>query len=276
MMHALISADMEGATGVTCPDDVRPGSPQWDRFRRLLTGDVQAVCQGFFDAGVTEVTVNEAHASMRNVLLEELDPRVRLLTGNHKPFGMMEGIQRRPDLVAFVGYHAGPGEPGVLSHTFVASAVFEVTLNGRAMTEGYLNSLLVAEYGARLALVAGDDLTCVDAEDYAPEAQKVAVKEAIDRYTALCMPPARTASLLRSAAAAGAQSAQVPPLPPGPYRCEVTFVGTSSATMAACIPTVQLLSPRTVAFTKDTIADLYPCFRVVTRIAQAATEPDYG
>jgi D-amino peptidase len=276
MMHALISADMEGATGVTCPDDVRPGSPQWDRFRRLLTGDVQAVCQGFFDAGVTEVTVNEAHASMRNVLLEELDPRVRLLTGNHKPFGMMEGIQRRPDLVAFVGYHAGPGEPGVLSHTFVASAVFEVTLNGRAMTEGYLNSLLVAEYGARLALVAGDDLTCVDAEDYAPEAQKVAVKEAIDRYTALCMPPARTASLLRSAAAAGAQSAQVPPLPPGPYRCEVTFVGTGSATMAACIPTVQLLSPRTVAFTKDTIADLYPCFRVVTRIAQAATEPDYG
>lgn len=275
-MHALISADMEGATGVTCPDDVRPGSPQWDRFRRLLTGDVQAVCQGFFDAGVTEVTVNEAHASMRNVLLEELDPRVRLLTGNHKPFGMMEGIQRRPDLVAFVGYHAGPGEPGVLSHTFVASAVFEVTLNGRAMTEGYLNSLLVAEYGARLALVAGDDLTCVDAEDYAPEAQKVAVKEAIDRYTALCMPPARTASLLRSAAAAGAQSAQVPPLPPGPYRCEVTFVGTGSATMAACIPTVQLLSPRTVAFTKDTIADLYPCFRVVTRIAQAATEPDYG
>jgi D-amino peptidase len=276
MMHALISADMEGATGVTCPDDVRPGSPQWDRFRRLLTGDVQAVCQGFFDAGVTEVTVNEAHSSMRNVLLEELDPRVRLLTGNHKPFGMMEGSQRRPDLVAFVGYHAGPGEPGVLSHTFVASAVFEVTLNGRAMTEGYLNGLLVAEYGARLALVAGDDLTCADAEDYAPRAQKVAVKEAIDRYTALCMPPARTASLLRSAAAAGAQSAEVPPLPAGPYRCEVTFVGTSSATMAACIPTVQRLGPRTVAFTKDTIADLYPCFRVVTRIAQAATEPGFG
>jgi D-amino peptidase len=172
--------------------------------------------------------------------------------GNHKPFGMMKGIQWQPDLVAFVGYHAGPGKPGVLSHTFVASALFEVTLNGRAMTEGYLNSLLIAEYGARLALVAGDDLTCVDAEDYAPKAQRVAVKEAIDRYTALCMPPA------------------------GPYRCEVTFVGTSSATMAACIPTVQRLSPRTVAFTKDTIADLYPCFRVVTRIAQAATEPGFG
>jgi D-amino peptidase len=275
-MHALISADMEGVTGVTCPDDVRPGTPQWERFRRLFTGDVQAVCEGFFDAGVTEVTVNEAHSKMRNLLIEELDPRVSLLTGNHKPFGMMEGIQRQPDLVAFVGYHAGPGEPGVLSHTFEGFEVFEVTLNGRAMTEGYLNSLLTAEYGSRLALVAGDDLTCADAEEYAPKAQKVAVKEAVDRYTALCLPPARTASLLRSAAAAGVVTAEVPPLPAGPYRCEVTWVGTSSAAMAACIPTVQRLSSRTVAFTKDTIAELYPCFRVVTKIGSAAAEPVYG
>jgi len=267
---------MEGVTGVTCPDDVRPGSPQWERFRRLFTGDVLAVCEGFFDAGVTEVTVNEAHSKMRNLLIEELDPRVGLLTGNHKPFGMMEGIQRVPDLVAFVGYHAGPGEPGVLSHTFVASEIFEVTLNGRAMTEGYLNSLLTAEYGSRLALVTGDDLTCADAEEYAPSAQKVAVKEAVDRYTALCLPPARTSSLLRSAAAAGAVTAEVPPLPAGPYRCEVTFTGTSSAAMAACVPTVQRLSSRTVAFTKDTIAELYPCFRVVTKIGAGAAEPTYG
>jgi D-aminopeptidase len=85
---------------------------------------------------VTEVTVNEAHSTMRNVLIEELDPRVRLLTGNHKPFGMMEGIQRRPDLVAFVGYHAGPGESGVLSHTFVAAAVFEVDAQRAADDRG--------------------------------------------------------------------------------------------------------------------------------------------
>jgi D-amino peptidase len=275
-MHALISADMEGVTGVTCPDDVRPGSPQWDRFRRLFTGDVAAVCAGFFDAGVEEVTVNEAHSTMRNLLIEEFDPRVRLLTGHHKPFGMMEGIQARPELVAFVGYHAGPGEPGVLSHTFTGFEIFAVTLNGRPMSEGYLNSLLAAEYGARLAVVSGDDLTCADAESYGPGAQRVAVKEAVDRYTALCLPPSKTSSLLRSAAAAGVTSAQVPPLPDGPYRCEVTFTGTSSATMAACIPTVDRTGPRTVTFTKATIADLYPCFRVVTRIAAAAAEPVYG
>jgi hypothetical protein len=31
-----------------------------------------------------------------------------------------------------------------------------------------------------------------------------------------------------------------------------------------------------VAFTKDTIAELYPCFRVLTRIGAGAAESDYG
>jgi D-amino peptidase len=275
-MHALISADMEGATGVTCPADCTPGTPEWERFRRLFTGDVVAVCEGLFDAGVTEVTVNEAHSTMRNVLLEQLDPRVRLLTGHHKPFGMMEGIQARPELVAFLGYHAGPGQPGVLSHTFVGWEIISVRLNGRAMSEGYLNSLLAAEYGVPVALVSGDDVTCADASSYAPGAQLVAVKEAVDRYTALCLPPARTSSLLRSGAAAGVASAQVPSLPTPPYRCEVSFVGTSSAAMAACIPTVERTAPRDIAFSAESIADLYRCFRIVTKIAAGATEPGYG
>jgi D-amino peptidase len=142
--------------------------------------------------------------------------------------------------------------------------------------EGYLNSLLAAEYGVRLALVSGDDVTCADAGSYAPGAQLVAVKEAVDRYTALCLPPARTSSLLRSGAAAGVSSGVVPSLPAPPYRCEAEFVGTSSAAMAACIPTVERTGPRGIAFSAESIADLYRCFRIVTKIAAGATEPGYG
>jgi D-amino peptidase len=120
-MRVLVSADMEGATGVTWPEDVRPGAPQWERCRRLFTGDVNAVVAGYFDASAEDVLVNEAHATMRNLLLEELDPRVRLLVGRHKPLGMMQGVQDGVELVAFVGYHAGAGEVGVLSHTVLAS-----------------------------------------------------------------------------------------------------------------------------------------------------------
>ncbi len=60
-MHVLIPADMEGVTGVTWPEDVEPGKARWDYFRQMLTGDVNAAIAGFFGAGATEVTVNEAH-----------------------------------------------------------------------------------------------------------------------------------------------------------------------------------------------------------------------
>lgn len=275
-MRALISADMEGATGVTCPDDCRPGAPQWDRFRRLLTADVSAVAAGFLDAGVAEVIVNEAHSTMRNILIEELDPRIRLLTGHHKPLSMMEGIKARPDLVAFVGYHAGPGVPGVLSHTFTGFEIHSVTLNGRPMSEGFLNAMLAAEYQARIALVSGDDLTCADAASYAPGAQLVTVKHAVDRYAALCLPPGETGRMLHDAAAAGVATAGLPPLPEAPYRCAVEFVGTSSAAMAALVPTVERTGDRNVAFETGRIEDLYRCFLVVAHLGQTAAEPRYG
>jgi D-amino peptidase len=66
----MISADMEGATGVTWAADVEPGSEQWQRFRRMFTGDVNACVTGLFTGGATDVLINEAHASQRNLLLE--------------------------------------------------------------------------------------------------------------------------------------------------------------------------------------------------------------
>src|SRR6266542_5000048 len=127
-MKVLISADMEGATGVTWPEDVRPGAPQWERCRHLFTGDVNAVVTGYLDAGAEDVLVNEAHSTMRNLLLEELDPRGRLLVGRHKPLGMMQGVQDGIDLGRLRrlprrrrrGRHPQPYRPGRGNHRGVA------------------------------------------------------------------------------------------------------------------------------------------------------------
>jgi len=267
---------MEGATGVTCPDDCRPGSPQWDRFRALLTGDVNAVAAGFLDAGIDDIVVTEAHSSMRNVVLEELDPRIRMVTGRHKTYSMLEGIQSRPEFVAFIGYHAAPGTPGILSHTFLGREITDVRLNGRLMSEGYLNALLAAEFGGKLAVVAGDDVTCTDAREYAPAAHCVAVKEAIDRHTALCLTPAASSALLREAARESVKTAEICPLPAAPYSCSVEFQATNSAAAAALIPGVQQTADRTVTFAFDTVAETYRCFTVVCRLGGIAAEAVYG
>ncbi|HET8592005.1 MAG TPA: M55 family metallopeptidase [Nakamurella sp.] len=275
-MRALISADMEGATGVTAPDDCIPGKTAYARFQPLFTGDVNAVALGFFDAGVDEVVVTEAHGGMRHLLIEQLDPRISMISGKNRVFAMLEGIQDRPDLVAFVGYHGAAGTEGILSHTFMASPLTGVTLNGRVMSEGYLNALLASEYGAKLALVSGDDITCHDAAGYAPHSRQVPVKFAVDRYTARCLSPETTSGLLREAAAASVDSCTLAPLPEPPFECVATFGVSNSAMAAALVPGVDRVDDRSVAFTFGTIAELYHCYHVVITMASLASEPGYG
>ena len=118
-MKVYISADMEGVTGVTHPQDVIPGRPQYERFRGFLTADVNAAIEGASQAGATEFVVNEAHDGMRNILIEDLDPRAELIVGSRKPLSMMQGFEGS-DVIFFVGYHARAGAGGVLSHTYNA------------------------------------------------------------------------------------------------------------------------------------------------------------
>ncbi len=277
-MKVLISADMEGATGVTWPADVRPGTEQWQRCRRMFTGDVNAAIAGLYDGGATGVLVNEAHASMRNLLLEELDERATMLTGRHKELSMLEGIDD-PDVaaVAFLGYHAGAGAEGVLAHTFLANSITGVWLNGKPASEGRLNSMVAAELGVPVVLVTGDDRTCADAQAYAPGAQAVPVKQCVSRYSAICSPPAVTGAAIRQAARrAAAQAGRQPPSREPEYRVDIEVDAAQLALAASLVPGVQRTGDRTIAYLTPAARDMLRCFKVVCTMISAAIEESYG
>lgn len=278
MVKILISADMEGATGVTWPGDVLPGAAQWERCRHLFTSDVNAAIAGFFDGGADAVLVNEAHWSMRNLLLEKLDERAELLTGKHKALSMVEGVQRGDvDGIAFVGYHAAAGAEGVLAHTYLANSLTGVRVGGTRASEGFLNSLVVAEYGVPVVLVTGDDRTCEDAKGYAPRARSVAVKDYVSRYAAVCRPPARTAADIRAAAKEAAGLAvRHEPVRGGPFTWELEFDAEHLAGQATCVPGVAQCGERRITFTTPTMYDGIRCFKAVTTVVSAAVEEAYG
>ncbi|MCP3753960.1 M55 family metallopeptidase [Streptomyces sp. TBY4] len=277
-MKILISADMEGATGVTWPADVLPGTPQWERCRTLFTSDVNAAVLGFYDAGADQVLVNEAHSTMRNLLLERLDARVEMLTGRHKSLSMVEGVQHGDvDGIAFVGYHTGAGAEGVLAHTYLANSITGVWLNGSRASEGVLNAHVVAEYGVPVVLVTGDDLTCADAAGYAPEAVTVAVKDHVSRYAAVCRTPARTAADIRAAAKeAAALAVRHEPVRGGPFAVEVEFDAEHLAMAATVVPGVERVGERRVGYTSGTMYEGIRTFKAVTTIVSAAVEEQYG
>jgi D-amino peptidase len=275
-VRIMISADMEGATGVTWASDVVPGTEQWQRFRRMFTGDVNACVSGLHDGGATDVVVNEAHSSQRNLLLEDLDPRARMLTGRHKPLSMMQGIDSGVDGVVFLGYHTGAGVDGVLAHTYLENSITGVWLDGVHAGEGRLNAAMAAEHGVPVLLVTGDDKTCEDAAGYVPEAKLVPVKECVSRYAAICTPPARTAELIKVAAALSVSLAGRGEPRPAPHRIEVEFDATHLAHAAAVIPTVELIDVRRVGFDAPTMTEAMKAFKVVTAIAAGAVEGTYG
>ncbi|MDX3086911.1 M55 family metallopeptidase [Streptomyces sp. ME02-6978a] len=277
-MKILLSADMEGATGVTWPADVLPGTPQWERCRVLFTGDVNAAVQGFFEGGADEVLINEAHWSMRNILLEHLDDRAEMLTGRHKSLSMVEGVQHGDvDGIAFLGYHAGAGMEGVLAHTYLANQITGVWLNDVRASEGLLNAAVAAEYGVPVVLVTGDDVACEDALGYAPEALKVAVKDHVSRYAAVCRTPARTAADIRAAAReAAALAVRHAPAEDGPFTVAVEFDAEHLAAAATVVPGVARAGERKVAYTSATMYEGIRTFKAVTTIASSAVEEQYG
>ncbi|MFE0098711.1 M55 family metallopeptidase [Streptomyces sp. NPDC059009] len=280
-MKILISADMEGATGVTWPADVLPGTPQWERCRSMFTSDVNAAVVGFFEGGADEVLINEAHWTMRNLLLEELDERAEMLTGRHKALSMVEGVQyegeHAVDGIAFVGYHAGAGMEGVLAHTYLANSITGVWVNGVRASEGLLNARVVAEFGVPVVLVTGDDLACEDALGYAPDALKVAVKDHVSRYAAVCRTPARTAADIRAAAKEAATLAvRRDPVAAGPFTVEVEFDAEHLSMASTVVPGVRRTGERQITYTSETMYEGIRTFKAVTTIAAAAVEEQYG
>jgi D-amino peptidase len=277
-MKILISADMEGATGVTWPADCEPGTEQWQRCRVLFTSDVNAAVDGFLEGGAHEVVVNEAHSTMRNLLLEQLDDRASMLTGRHKELTMVDGVQHGDvDGVAFLGYHTGAGTEGVLAHTYLPNSITGVWVGDQPASEGYLNALVCAEYGVPVVLVTGDDRTCAAAATYAPKARTAAVKDYVSRYAAVCRPPARTFADIRGAARDSVPLAvRHEPREDGPFVVDVEVDATQLVTNACMVPGVERVGERRVRYTSGTAYEMIRTFKAVTTLISNAVEKDYG
>ena len=272
-MKILIAADMEGITGVVHADQTNPSHAEYNRFRRLMTGDVNAAIRGAFDAGADEVVVSDGHWSNMNVLIEELDPRARLNTGTPRPFSMVEGVQHGVDGVLFVGYHARVGsQDAILDHTWASSRVDGVWLNGEIAGEIGLNAAVCGHFGAPVLMISGDQTACAEATGLLGAVETAVVKRASGRNAAECLPPEVTARLIRDAAERGVRrlrsgDAPAPRRLAPPIRIEVEFIRSEMADGAALLPGSDRIGGKRMAYTADDMPTLYRAFRSLVGLA---------
>ena len=265
-VNVLVSADMEGTTGVTGWKDVEPGEPAFERFRKLLTDDVNAAIEGAFAGGATSVVVNEAHDGMRNILIEDLDARAEMITGLYKPLVMMEGIDDA-DIVFFTGYHAAAGAAGVLAHTMTLDFL-DVQVNGESFSEARLNAALAGQRGVPVGMVSGDDVISAEAEKLFPGVATAVVKHAIDNFSARCLSPKAASDRIAEAArlAVSDRDALRPYQIDPPFVLMVEAREPSMAGAAATMPGVSRDGPRTVSFRTDNFGELYDVLGILEAV----------
>jgi len=246
-VKVFISVDMEGVSGITDPEDVLPDGADYQRGRVFMTGDANAAILGAFDGGADEVLVNDSHWIMRNLLLEQLDPRARTIKGFHKSLCMVQGLDDSYDAAVFVGYHSCAGtEGGVLNHTLLGKEIQNVYLNGEPTGETRLNAAFAGHFGVPVVLVAGDGAVCTEARRVLGEVETVAVKDGIDKFTANCLHPQVAQAQIREATARAVRDAArfSPYRQSPPYTLGLEWNSTTIAATCALIPGVRANGPR--------------------------------
>lgn len=256
---------MEGISGIVEWGEThsREGGERYARARKFMTDDVNAAALGAFDGGATEVLINDSHGGARNILVEDLDERVRLISGSPKRLSMMEGVPGC-DVAMFVGYHARAHANGIMNHTYTGS-LLAYKINGQLWGEFGMNAALAGHFGVPPVMLTGDRHATDEALALVPAIKTVTVKEAVSQLAANLMHPARARALIRETAAAAVSEAIVTRPEPlrvtTPVRLEMSFARSVQADSAEVLPGAERVDGNTVAWTGSDYLECYRAFR---------------
>ncbi|MCL8015705.1 M55 family metallopeptidase [Streptomyces sp. AS02] len=275
-MRIYITADMEGVTGLVDAQDVQPGGRDYERGRQSMAEDVNAAVRGALTGGATDITVNDAHGPMRNLLPDALHPAARLIRGKPKQMGMLEGLAPEHDAVICVGYHSRAGALGVLSHSFMGHEIEDIWLDGRPVGEIGLAHATAAALGVPVAVLTGDDGACAEMTEWDASVTTVAVKYARDRFAAQLRPADEARRAIEDAVASSLSAPLTPPaVASDPSTLTVRWQSASVAAILLGIPGVTSTDSRTVQ-AQGALPGLYRLFGVWMRVASSLTnQPPY-
>ncbi|RCS22149.1 aminopeptidase [Phyllobacterium salinisoli] len=196
-MKILISVDIEGVAGVYHPEQTRPGHGEYERARLLMTEEANAAIAGAFDAGATEVLVNDSHGGFRNMPPDLIDPRALVVQGKPRYLGMMAGVEQGVDAVCLLGYHSRAHGRGILAHTINSFAFARIEFNGMELGEAGIYGALAGEYGVPVVLASGDDVFIAENRDLFAHTIFVETKRAHGCNSGTSLSPAHARKAIR-------------------------------------------------------------------------------
>ena len=268
-MKLLIADDMEGISGVVDFSHVSSDHPEYQRFRRIMTGDVNAAIRGAFAGGAKEVIISDGHGGAKNVLIEELDERAKLNSGSGSPFAMMQGIDQGVDAVFFIGYHAMAGTAkAILAHTWSSVRVSNVWLNECRIGEIGLNATLAGFFKVPVLLISSDTAGCHEARDWISGIKTISVKEANSRAAAECFTPLAVQEMIEEAAKSALEMYLKGDFPSplsvaSPVKIKVEFKTAGMVDSISKMQGIRRLDGRTIEYVSQDFPEAYKTFGAV-------------
>lgn len=271
-MKIYISADIEGISGVVNGSFTSQKEYDYSRARKLMTDEVNAAIAGAKLAGAKEILVNDSHGPMTNILIEDLDEGARLISGNKKLLGMMEGIDDTFDGVMLIGYHARHNTSGVLSHSYYGSVVNEIMINGRTVGEAEFNSMAAGYYNVPVVFVSGDDVLSSQIKEFNQDIETLIVKKARSRYCAESIQPKMVHKLLKEnvhSALSNKLKSIKPCRVEGKAELELAFHNSGMAEATLFIPGVEMIAPNRVRYVAKDIMEAYKLRAALVTLASS-------
>lgn len=269
-LKVYISVDMEGIAGIVANSQTGPGGHDYGWARRLMTAEANAAIAAAFDAGATEVVVNDSHGPQTNMHPDELDRRASLITGQPKPMGMTQGLDSTFQAAIYIGYHAhGSEAASVLGHTY-SGALKHVRVNGQEVGEYGLNGMVAGHFGVPVVLISGDDKIAAEAQAFFPGIEAVVVKQGIAMSAARTLHPeeARTRIAAGVKAALGRRASIRPARLTTPITLEIELSQMAYADAAAIVPGMVRVNGLTVRYVAPDAVTAYRISRVIMALAR--------
>lgn len=268
-LKVLISADMEGIGGTVSGLQVSPGQAEYERFRKFMTGEVNAAIDAAREAGATEIVVADSHGNGQNILIEELRKGARLIRSWPRPLGMVEGVDETFAAVVFIGYHASEGaSEGVMAHTMFGSRIYELKLNGVPVPEGGFNAAVAGHFGVPVVAVSGDQTIIAELKKLLGDIEGAEVKRAIGQNSARVMTPEESQTLIKEKV--GAALRRLPDFKPyrvaSPVAFEISFKRILEAEILVMLPGVKRLGSHTISFVGKDMVEVSRFFSVVGNV----------
>jgi D-amino peptidase len=270
-MKILIAADMEGVSGITRWEETDSTHHEYERFRKIMTDEVNAAIAGAAEAGANEFIVADGHGNGTNILVEDLDARARLNSGGASPLSMMQGVDSETAGVIFVGYHARAGSQyAVLAHTWSSGRIANVWLNDILVGEYGLNAALAGHFNVPVLMISGDQTACSQAVELIGPMETAVVKNASGYFSAECLPPKVTLPKIREAARKAVfrlinGTGPKPFIVSTPVKVTVEFRQPESVDRAVRLPGANRLDGLRIEFRLQTMLEAHASFRAAVK-----------